>query len=65
MPPDIEKHQFQPAPLARFRIRLSGGSRMEHRPFNTAMSMQAYLLQAAVDYWTAVAFPAIYLAKYL
>jgi hypothetical protein len=38
---------------------------MEHRPFNTAMSIQAYLLQATVDYWTAIAFPAIYLAKYL
>ena len=27
---------------------------MEHRSFNTVLSMQAYLLQAAVDYWTAV-----------
>jgi hypothetical protein len=38
---------------------------MEHRSFNTVLSMQACLLQAAVDYWTAITFPAIYLAKHL
>lgn len=38
---------------------------MEHCSLNTAMSIQTYLLQATIDYWTGIAFPAIYLAKYL
>ena len=30
-----------------------------------AISFNEYLVKTAIDYWTAVSFPAIYFAKYL
>lgn len=38
---------------------------MEHGNYAIAASVHEYLLLAAIEYWTAMAFPAIYLAKYL
>lgn len=33
--------------------------------YNAALSISEYWVQSTVNYWTAIAFPAIYFAKYL
>lgn len=32
---------------------------------NNAVAFNEYLIKATVEYWTAISFPAIFLAKYL
>ena len=33
--------------------------------FSTALSLNEYLVKAAVEYWTAMSYPALFFAKYL
>ncbi|MFC7513886.1 MULTISPECIES: hypothetical protein [Oxalobacteraceae] len=33
--------------------------------YRTAYTFNEYLIRSSVEYWTAMSFPAIYLAKYL
>lgn len=37
----------------------------DNEQFNAAVSFNEYLVKAAIEYWRAISFPALYYAKYL